>query len=127
MEKLLEQLVNNAPGMVGVIIVVVLFLKANKQFVMDMKEVSGACHERTKASEAAFKEQVREMNKDYREQIERMNEQNIKIADRYHEAIKQFGEAIGKNGEILNRMEKNFAHRRSDDPAAQRHTHERSA
>ncbi|HYF34345.1 MAG TPA: hypothetical protein VD994_03555 [Prosthecobacter sp.] len=107
MEKLLESMAANVPGIVGVIIVVFIFVKSNRGAVELMKEQSAACHLRTKEDREAYQKQVAAI-------VDRQE----KMAESYQQGMMEFAKSIGKNGEILIRMERALVHthRRASDP-----------
>lgn len=107
MDKVLESMAANAPGIVGVIIVVLLFLKFQRDNISQVRDMSTACHARTKEDREA-----------YQKQIEGVVGRQEKMAESYQEGMQKFAESIGKNGEILIRMEKALwhQHRRAGDP-----------
>lgn len=95
MEKLIEMLVQNSPGVAACVVIVVLFLKAQKQFVDQLRKLADSCHERAS-----------DENKVNREHVTRMLERVEKLEDRYFEGLNTISTALGKNGEILIRVEK---------------------
>lgn len=95
LDKIIESMANNVPGIVGVIIIVILFLKAQKNFIDDVKQISLNCHERTKEDREAFQTQMADF-------VSRQE----KMADDYQRGMQDFAKSMGANGEILIRMEK---------------------
>lgn len=107
MDEIIGKMVASAPGIVGVIVVVVIFLKFMKVSMEQFKDQSAACHARTKEDREA-----------YQKQIEAVVDRQEKMASNYEQGMLKFSENIGKNGEILVRMEKALwhQHRRENDP-----------
>lgn len=104
---ILSKLIPNAVSAVAVIIVVVIFLKSQTKFMDTVEKIRSACHDQNAASQKVFQDQ-----------IETVVDRHEKLANGYHDAMVQFGTAIGKNGEILKSMEKALVHvhRRATDP-----------
>lgn len=111
MDDLLKSMSANVPGIVGVLIVVGFFLKAQRWYIEQIREISRDCHERSKSDRL-----------DFQTQAQAIFERQEKMAHAYNEGMKEFSHSIGKNGEILIRMEKALmhTHRRSSDSVGER-------
>lgn len=107
MDKILESMASNVPGIVGVIIVVVLFLKFQKSNLDQIRAIGDSCHVKTS-----------EDRKAYQDQIKMIIDRHEALVSQYNQGMQEFARSIGANGEVLIRMEKALVHthRRQTDP-----------
>lgn len=103
--ELIGKLVPNAVSAVAVIVVVWMFLKSQKEsrdssvverqeFIKSVRQIRDECHVTNEQTQKGFQAQVAQASDEY-----------IRLADSYNKAMQTFAQAIGANGEILNRME----------------------